>query len=261
MLPLLSITKPMLTGISSRAKTEMRCSTLSSNTLKLSCFKSGTNWPLASSTVACRTTRSTSLLSVAPGGDWGSFCCCPPLNSSDGLAPGGGGGSACARAGADARKVALRKSARIAIRGEFRKRANSVAGGEITRAGENFKRRQSVRRAPTHFDFLPFSVAGAIFWPIAENILIPQLHADLRRDVGKIVEAGHSKSAAAGHFRELAQQAGSATLLWGGIVGANIIDADCVHLDIRFFQVFADIHFSITTMVVPAIRYDEQSFL
>ena len=62
MLPLLSTTRPKLTGTSSCLKTESFCSTLSSKTLKFSSFRPGTNALRSFSTEACRTTRLTCVL-------------------------------------------------------------------------------------------------------------------------------------------------------------------------------------------------------
>ncbi len=61
----------------------------------------------------------------------------------------------------------------------------SVAGREIAVFGIHGERWKSLRRPQLDFDLPPFSVMCAVARLISDNILIAQLHADFRRDVGQ----------------------------------------------------------------------------
>src|SRR5216684_4592295 len=173
MLPLLSMTSPMLTGTSSRLKTESFCSTLSSKTRKFSGLRPSANRWRSSTTVVCKTTKLTSTLMLEP--------CLPELASW----PGGGGGAGLetgswAKAG-PAKTVAAQtrqtKRERARMK-KLRRWKNSVAGGVIASLGIDAERRKPLGRAQLDLELAPASVVSLVAWSIAEDILISQLHAD-----------------------------------------------------------------------------------
>src|SRR5215469_11462452 len=168
MLPLLSMTSPMLTGKSSRRKTESFCSTLSSNTRKFSAFNPSANRWRSSRTVVCSTTRLTLVMMRAPS--WLAVVFCP----------GGGGGvtGICENAGeakksAPAQTITARMTTALGGRRKF-----LVAGRVIPSLGEDGEGRQSSRRTYLDFEFSPPRIMYLVAWSIAENILVSQLHAD-----------------------------------------------------------------------------------
>src|SRR4029077_1795276 len=169
MLPLLSMTNPMLTGTSSRLKTESFCSTLSSKTRKFSGLRPSAKRWRSSITVVCKTTRSTLKVNFEP--------CWPALGSW----PGGGGaelGTGTWAKAAEA-KTAVAQIIRHKARREGKTgRKNSVAGGVVAGLGIDAERRQSLGRAQFDFELAPARVVGLVAWSIAEDILVSQLHAD-----------------------------------------------------------------------------------
>src|SRR5882757_5299608 len=170
MLPLLSITSPMLTGTSSRLKTESFCSTLSSNTRKYSGFKPSAKRWRSSMTVVCRTTKSTLRIIFDP--------CLPALGSWL-----GGGGGAGVGAGSWANAAEPRTAAAQSWRNNrrsagTRRRKNSVAGGVISGLGVHAERRKPLRRPQFDLKLAPARVVSLVTWSIAEDILVSQLHAN-----------------------------------------------------------------------------------
>src|SRR5437016_11026479 len=168
-LPLLSMTSPMLTGTSSRLNTESFCSTLSSKTRKFSGFRPSAKRWRSSMTVVCRTTKSTSTLMLEP--------CLPVLGSW----PGGGGtelGMGTWAKAAEA-KTAAAQIKRERPRREAKRRLNcSVAGGVISGIGIDAEGRKPLGCAQLDLELAPARVVGLVAWSIAENILVSQLHAD-----------------------------------------------------------------------------------
>src|ERR1700686_4594753 len=175
MLPLLSITSPMLTGISSRLKTESFCSTLSSRTRKLSCFSPSAKRPRSSSTVVCSTTRLTSTRILDS---------CPPPAS-------GGGGGALGGVGICASAPTHTTSAKNA--NKARKCGGEVNGflvarGVVASLRVYVERRKPLGCAQLDLNFSPARIMCLIAWPISQDILVSQLHADFRCDVRKLIQ-------------------------------------------------------------------------
>src|ERR1700726_3524684 len=192
MLPLLSITSPMLTGISSRLKTESFCSILSSRTRKLSCFRPSANRPRSSNTVVCSTTRLTSTRILES---------CPLL------APGGGGtlGVVGICAIAPRHNTSVENASRGTKYG--RERTDClVARGVVASLRVYVERRQPLGCAQLDLDFSPPRIMCLIAWPISQDILVSQLHADFRCDVRKLIQVLDREYAAARHFRDFPQQ-------------------------------------------------------
>src|SRR5256885_13092752 len=54
---------------------------------------------------------------------------------------------------------------------------------------------RSAGRAELNFDFSPAGVVCFVAWPISQNILISQLHANLGGDIRKVLDALHGKHA------------------------------------------------------------------
>src|SRR5713226_9561996 len=234
MLPLLSITRPTLTGMSSRLKSESFCSILSSNTRKFSCFKSGTKRPRSSTTVACSTTRLTSrrMRGSCEGG-----CCAsarPPLH----------------------RSPAARRTVTVT-----RPRSASLVGGcVVARFGVHVEGRKRLGgMLQFDADLSPFSIARVIAWFVSHHILVTQLHADFRRRIWQVVQVVHRKRSPARHLGQFAQQRRSVQFLRCAVAIAHgLVDADGVQLNVRLLDVVPDVAFVIPAMIIASIRYDEQ---
>src|SRR5262245_36389323 len=176
--PLLSITRPMLTGTSSRLKTESFCSALSSNTRKFSSFRPSTNFPRSSSTVVCSTTRFTSTLMLPPCWlDWpgGAGCACGKLS-----------GLSCARTVEDAKSKNARE--RAGSRNCTPLKGRLVAGSVIAGFGEYIEGRQALGSAQLDLDLAPARVMNLVARMVSQNILVTQLHANLGGDVREILK-------------------------------------------------------------------------
>src|SRR5260370_28964321 len=196
MLPLLSVTRLMVPGLSSRLKTESFSSTLSSRMRKFSCLRPSAKRPRSSSTVVCNTTRLTSTRireSCPTVADW----------------PGGGGGALgvvgiCASAPAQNSSIENANSVRKPRRAETNE--SSVARGVVAGLRVHVERRKPLGCAQLDFDLSPARVMCLVAWPISHYILLFQLHADFRRNVRKLVQMLDSEDATARHVRYCAQQ-------------------------------------------------------
>src|SRR5271154_1097531 len=208
MLPLLSITRPMLTGISSRLKTESFCSALSSKTRKFSCLRPSAKRPRSSRTVVCSTTRFTlTEIGALP----------PELWPGGGGGAGGGGKGICAWVVAERRRhrPTATKSARAPLffktsrKRWLRKIASVVArlvtGRVVAGFVVNGERRKPARRTKLDLNFAPTRVVRLIARMISQDILIAQLHADLGSDIRQIFQLFTRENAPAGQFGDFAQ--------------------------------------------------------
>src|SRR5258708_37752476 len=176
MLPLLSITKPMLTGMSSRLKRESFCSTLSSRTRKLSCFRPSANRPRSSITVVCRTTRLTSTRILES---------CPP-------AGGPGGGGALPTDGICASAIpALKRRPTETTRARKPRREDRDEGLVAGSVGAGLRIHvegwKPLGRAQLDFDFSPALIMRLIAWGISQAIFVSQLHADFGCNVRQLI--------------------------------------------------------------------------
>src|SRR5487761_710 len=218
MLALLSITRPTAIGISALLNAEIVCGAPFSSTRKFCSFNSGTKFPFLSTTVTGRRTMSTVFFSV-----YGPFC---------GIAPGGGGSWFCA----DVLMVPNKNTeARQKLR-NARMEGNAMRlrpRGVVSIARVYGERRQSSRRTQLDLDFAPFSVVFCVARPVTQNILISQLHADLRSDVPEVVQVPHHERSPAGHRRQLLQQARSVAFLHGSVASVRGNNSNSVNLDVR----------------------------
>src|SRR5262245_21247299 len=241
--PLLSITSPMLTGTSSRLKTESFCSALSSNTRKFSSLNPSTNFPRSSRTVVCRMTRLTSTLMLPPCElDW----------------PGGGGcvcgremGLSCAKeAGAKQSAKSTRDGmAVLAARVNWSVTRRVVAG-----LGEHIKGREPLGGAQLDLDFAPARVVRPVAWMVSQNILVTQLHANLGGDVREILEPFDGENAPAGHIGNVSQQRRPVQFFRGPIaISKRVENSDGIELSICFFYEPLDVAFVVPTMIIPSV--------
>src|SRR5579864_1661855 len=166
MLPLLSMTNPMLTGMSSRLKTESFCSALSSKTRKFSSLRPSAKRPRSSRTVVWRTTRLTSTLMLEP---W------PPVGAWF-----GGGGGAVGIWAYEVRGISATPqiSSKKAAERTILRRDNLMTGRVVARLGIDRERREASGCAQFDFDFAPARVVSSVAWVISNDILVSQLHAD-----------------------------------------------------------------------------------
>src|ERR1700730_10998980 len=258
MLPLLSMTSPMLTGTSSRLNTASFCSTLSSRTRKLSCFNPSANRPRSSSTVVCNTTRLTSTLMLCP---------CPLLA----VCPGGAGcafgiGICANDASPNAHTSIAAKNAKRNCRGEcFVKRCVAkklVARRVVSRLGIHTKRRQPLRRAPFNLNLPPARSVCFVAWPLSDDILVSQLHADFCRDVRKLVEFLDREDSPASHLRNFPKERRTVQFFRCAIaISERVKNADGIELGVRFFYQPLDIVLTISTMIIASVRQNEQGAL
>src|SRR6266446_237942 len=244
MLPLLSITKPMLTGMSSRLKTESFCSTLSSSTRKLSCFRPSAKRPRSSITVVCSTTRltSTRILESWPTLGW----------------PGGGGGALgtagiCASA-TPRPKRRVKETTRVRKAWRDERDARSVAGSVVARFRVHVEGRKPLGRAELDLDLSPARVMRLIAWTISQDILVSQLHADFRCNVRKFVQILDRENAAARHFRNFAQQRRTVEFFRRTIaVTKRVKDANGIELGVGFLYETLDVAFIVPTMIISPV--------
>src|SRR5271168_4971382 len=145
--------------------------------------------PRSSTTVVWSTTRSTLLL-ITP------CCVCGTIPGGGGGAEGFTGSGSCAQTPAQANSAATT----IKIFGSVL----LMTRREISGPRVDSERREPLRRTKLNFDFSPFAIVCSRAWSVSHNILIAQLHADLRCDVRQIVQAVNAKRAAAGHRCQVA---------------------------------------------------------
>src|SRR3981081_3374110 len=82
--------------------------------------------------------------------------------------------------------------------------AESVAGSVVASLRVDVERRKPLGRTQLDLDFSPARIMRLIAWPISQDILVSQLHADFRRNIRKLIKVLNSKDAATGHFGNLA---------------------------------------------------------
>src|SRR5262249_55958399 len=243
MLPLLSITRPMLTGTSSRLKTASFCSALSSNTRKFSSFNPSTNFPRSSSTVVCSTTKLTSTLMLPP--------CALDWPGGVGCAGGKEMGLSCAEA-LDEKQSARRTRdgiAALAARVTW-----SVTRRVIASLGEHIEGRKALGSAQLDLDLAPTRIVRFIARMVSQNILVTQLHANLGGDVREILEPLDGENAPAGHIGYVGQQRRPVQFFRGPIaISKRVENSDGIELSICFFYEPLDIAFVVPTMIIPSV--------
>src|SRR5260370_26092016 len=207
MLPLLSITKPELTGTSSCLKTESFCSTLSSNTRKFSCFNPGTKMLRSLSTEACNTTRLT--------WDWILYCpCWASCGGFDGACGWVDGEicvcDCCARAPvARHTPIPIRKNVmRKAVR-----RPRLLVGGVVAGLRKYIKGREPFRRFEFNLDLSPNTLLLRIARFVSQNILVTELHPDFCSYIGQFADIANGENSSSGHLGHFRKQRRAIQLL------------------------------------------------
>src|SRR5260370_30094775 len=76
------------------------------------------------------------------------------------------------------------------------------------------KRGESLGCAQLDLDLAPARVARLGAWVVSQNILVAQLHTDLRGDVRQVVKILYSEGAPAGQFRHFIEQRRPVEFLW-----------------------------------------------
>src|SRR5574337_1151992 len=193
MLPLSSMTIPMVTGISAWLKTESFCSTPSSYTRKLSCLRLSTMRPFLSTTVACNTTRLTSTLMVYSRFFSGAV--------DRALA---GSGVCAGKLTADASKTPKTVSSRSQARP-----SNLLSGSIVSGSGINLERRQALGRIQFDLDPPPATVADQVRRSVPNHVLVSQFDGNLLSDVRQFVGIFDAEHPAPRDLRQLGEQTGS----------------------------------------------------
>src|SRR5579859_6791191 len=229
MLPLLSMTMPIDTGISSRRKILMVCSTLFSSTLKADSGKVVTSFPLLSSTLACTTTRRVSA-----------------VNTNSSPAGGFAGGALWPRSTAADSAHALQ---------------NLLRGSIISGPEHGPELRQASGFLEPHLDAAVLPVAYRIFGTVSQHVLVAQLDPDLCRDIGKLRQVVHGESPAAGLLGQLVQQARAVHFLERPAAGADLLEnPDGINLNIGLADGVPYLRLGVAARVVTPIGDDQQSF-
>src|SRR5882672_9320983 len=205
MLPLLSTISPIDTGTSSRRTVLMGCSTLFSKTWNALCCRLVMNFPLLSTTVACRTTRRVSARNVV--------CACSSGWETLDWAERGTTASA------------TRAPARVPL-----------LNWSIVALSVGFPQgRQTLRLHQLDLYLAILSVPLDVGRRVAENILVAQLDSNLCRHIGQFVQVFHSEMPASGLVRKIVQQPRSAKFFGCPVAGsAGLENPDGIDLDVRF---------------------------
>src|SRR6267142_1906153 len=242
--PLLSMTRPMLTGTSSRLKRESFCSALSSRTRKFSGLRPSTNLPRSSRTVVWRTTRFTSNLRTPP--------CWLFWPGGVGWVAGRASGLSWAWEMEATRKT---KSADKIVRATGAKILDElVAGGVVAGFVENGEWRKALGRAQLDFNFAPTSVVRFIAWMISQNILVTQLHANFGCDVRKILEPLYGENATASKIGDVGQERRPVELFRGTTtITKRVENSDGIKLGVGFPHQPLDIAFVVPAMIIASV--------
>lgn len=70
----------------------------------------------------------------------------------------------------------------------------------------NTEGRKPLRSAQLDLDLPPARIVSLVAWVVSQNILVAQLLADLRSDVGQVVQILYGEGASTGQFGHFAQQ-------------------------------------------------------
>src|SRR6516162_401580 len=245
--PELSITMPMATGISSRRNEVIFCAWLSSKTAKSARLRSVTRWFLSSTTVACNVTSSTSLWKTYKSPFFSAgFCPCSPGEADPEEFCGVPAGGFCAIASVARKIMRPRVKNSILFRGCI-----------VSRFGVNMQGRKPFRRIQFHFDFPPFAITYGIAGAVSKHVLIAQLDPDLGRHVGKLIGISDGKGSSSRHLRYLTQE------LWPFSffrrLEVAIVQTNGINLHIGLPHQRLDLAFRVATMIIAAIRDNEQS--
>src|SRR5579864_7149014 len=227
MLPLLSMMMPIDTGMSSRRKILMVCSTLFSKILKADSGKVVTSFPFLSSTLACTTTRRVSA-----------------VNTNSSPAGGFGGGAFWPRSRVAESAHTLQKLLRGSI----------ISGSE-----HRSELRQARGFHQLHLDAAVLAVAYCIFRTISQHIFVTQFDPDFRRDIGKLGQVVHGKSSAAGLLGQLIEQARAVHFFERPAPCSHGLEnPDGINLDVRFANGVPYFRLGVAAGVVAAIGDDQQ---
>src|SRR5580692_2999090 len=177
---------------------------------------------------------------------------------------GGGGAEFCTGIWAAAKPAYKETISKKAVVSENERMARSALVGRGVVAGLRVDRkgRKSFRSAQLDLNFAPTRIMGVIAWFVSQNILVAQLHADLGRNVRKIIKMLDGENAAARQFRNLRQERRTVELLWRAIaITKGVVNADGIELGIGFLNQPLDIAFVVPTMIIPSIGKNEQGTL
>src|ERR1700733_5475707 len=144
------------------------------------------------------------------------------------------------------------------VRAGTNRRAKLVARCEISGPRKDLYRRQGLRGEQTNLKLSASSVARSITWAIPEYILIPQLHTYLRCDIRQIGQVANRESTPAGQLGHFGKKFRSFFLL-DRFIFALIENANGIQLNVRFFQILANVGFAVPTMIIASVGDDEQS--
>src|SRR5450432_2668746 len=126
-----------------------------------------------------------------------------------------------------------------------------IARRVVSRLGINAERRQSLRRAQLNLNFSPSRVVCFVAWPVSDDILVSQLHADFRRDVRKLVEFLDGEYSSSRHLRNLTQERRAVEFFRrAGAISKRVKYANRIELGVRFFYQPLDIVLTVTTMII-----------
>src|SRR5579864_5941856 len=228
MLPLLSMMMPIDTGMSSRRKILMVCSTLFSSTLNADSGSVVTSFPFLSSTLACTTTSRVSAVNTNSSPPAGGFA----------------GGAPWPRSRVAESAHTLQKLLRGSI----------ISGSE-----HRYELRQARGFHQLHLDAAVLAVAYCIFRTISQHIFVAQFDPDFRGNIGKLGQVVHGKSSAAGLLGQFVEQARAVHLFEGPAPGSHGLEnSDRIDLDVRFTNGVPYFRLGIAAGVIAAIRDDQQ---
>src|SRR5437899_9703464 len=129
----------------------------------------------------------------------------------------------------------------------------------VATAGACCERRLAVRWFKADLDAAPAAVVMNIARLVPEDVLGPQLHANLPRKINQFAQACDRKKMAAGHLGELGKQAGTVAFLRGSPHVVRIENSKRIKLAVGFLQKASDFAFVVPAVIIPAVRDDEQN--
>src|SRR5262249_26702777 len=173
---------------------------------------------------------------LAPGG-----CC----------SPGGGGCFSCGASGscvgdccacAETTNSAARETLAKIVVPATKRRSALVARRGVSSFCVKGERGESPGGPGFDFDLSPPGVMCFVARPVSQNILIPQLHANLGGDVRKIFHSLYGKDAATSHICHVIQKRGAVQFFRRpATITKRVKDAYCIELGVRLFHQPLDI--------------------
>src|SRR5262249_55219386 len=261
MLPLLSMTKPRLSGMSSCLNVLIVCWTLSSNTRKFSCFRPSTGRPSLSRTEIGNCTSSVSTLRVY-GLSLPVPCFC-------------GCGRSCARrANENRRREKMQNDLRTmsfdctrwASEGRSQTAQLILACSSlgcwrvVSLFGAYVEALNTFRRIHFHSKLSPLAVFSSIGRMIPEHVLVFQFDSDLGADVFEFVHRIRKHRLASGQLRQFFDERAAGTSRTK--LGVKVVhNADAVNLHILFFYELFHVLERVAAAIVLAVGDQQECFL